>query len=221
MNQNQERQVPFHKIEHTEPPLVIKNEQPDLESSSDSSEHSEYKLVSKLKSEVKDESVDESGESSTFKILPREIDKKGPSFLKSDSSSPPPAAPDADSEKPPSLPPKTRKSTRVTKKSNYFKSNNVLSSASHYIEPNSYQEAEKTNDWLEWQKAINEELNSINDNKVWSLVNRNECMQKKTPLGGYSKGKQIAIKILSFVHGWLLKVSNKNMVLIFRRRTRQ
>ena len=48
-NQNQERKIPFHKIEHTEPLLVIKNEQPDLESSSDSSE---YKLVSKLKSEV-------------------------------------------------------------------------------------------------------------------------------------------------------------------------
>ena len=143
-NQNHERQIPFHKIEHTEPPLVIKNEQPDLESSSDSSEHSEYKLVSKLKSEVKNES----GESSPFKILPQEIDKKEPSFLKSDSSSPPPAAPDADSDKPPSLPPKTRKSTRVTKRPNYFQSNNVLSSASHYIEPNSYQEAEKTNDWL-------------------------------------------------------------------------
>ena len=145
-NQNQERQIPFHKIEHTEPPLVIKNEQPDLESSSDSSEHSEYKLVSKLKSEVKNES----GESSPFKILPQKIDKKEPSFLKSDSSSPPPpAAPDADSDKPPSLPPKTR------------------------------------------------------------------------TLGGCSIGKQIAIKILYSVHGWLLKVSNKNMALIFRSRMSQ
>ena len=95
--------------------------------------------MSKLKSEVKNES----GESSPFKILPQEFDKKEPSFLKSDSSSPPPTSPDADSDKPPSLPPKTRKSTRVTKKPNYFQSNNVLSSASHYIEPNSYQEAEK------------------------------------------------------------------------------
>ena len=83
------------------------------------------------------------------------------------------------SDKPPSLPPKTRKSTRVTKSPNYFQSNNVLSSALHYIEPNSYQEAEKTNDWLEWQKVINEELNSIKDNKVWSLVDKTECMQKK------------------------------------------
>ena len=98
--------------------------------------------------------------------MPQEIDKKEPSFLKSDSSSPPPAAPDADSDKPPSPPPKTRKSTRFTKRPNYFQSNNVLSSASHYIEPNSYQEAEKTNDWLE-------------DNKVWSLVDKTECMQKK------------------------------------------
>ena len=178
-NQNQERQIPFHKIEHTEPPLVIKSEQPDLERSSDSSEHSEYKLVSKTKSEVKNEVKNESGESSPFKVLPQEIDKKEPSFLKSDSSSPPPAAPDADSDKPPSLPPKTRKSTRVTKRPNYFQSNIVLSSASHYIEPNSYQEAEKTNDWLEWQKAINEELTSIKDNKVWSLVDKTECMQKK------------------------------------------
>ena len=111
--------------------------------------------------------------------IPQEIDKKEPSFLKSDSSSPPPAAPDADSDKPPSLPPKTRKSIRVTERPNYFQSNNVLSSASHYIEPNSYQEAEKTNDWLEWQKAIKEELNSIKDNKVWSLVDKTECMQKK------------------------------------------
>ena len=74
--------------------------------------------MSKLKSEVKNES----GESSPFKILPQEIDKKKGNFpfLKSDSSSPPPAAPDADSDKPPSLPPKTRKSTRVTKRPNYF-----------------------------------------------------------------------------------------------------
>ena len=28
-------------------------------------------------------------------------------------------------------------------------------------------------------KAINEELNSIKENKVWFLVDRNECMQKK------------------------------------------
>ena len=41
-NQNQEIQEPFKNITQTEPPLVIKNEQPDLESSSDSSEHSEY-----------------------------------------------------------------------------------------------------------------------------------------------------------------------------------
>ena len=33
-NQNQERQEPFQNIEQTEPPLVIKNEQPDLGSSS-------------------------------------------------------------------------------------------------------------------------------------------------------------------------------------------
>ena len=169
--------------------------------------------MSKLKSEVKNES----GERSPFKILPQEIDKKEPSFLKSDTSSPPPAAPDADSDKLPSLPPKTRKSTRVTKRPNYFQSNNVLSSASHYIDPNSYQEAEKTNDWLEWQKAINEELNSIKDNKVWSLVHKTECMQKK-PL---TTRWVFAIKILYSVHGWLLKVSNKNMALIFRRRMHQ
>ena len=48
-NQNQERQEPFQNIEQSEPPLVIKHEQPDLESSLDISEHSEYKLVSKLK----------------------------------------------------------------------------------------------------------------------------------------------------------------------------
>ena len=71
-NQNQETEELFQNIEQSEPPLVIKNEQPDLESSSDSSEHSEYKLVSKVKSEVKDES----GESSPFKILPQETDKK-------------------------------------------------------------------------------------------------------------------------------------------------
>ena len=112
-NQNQERQELFQNIEQSEPLLVIKNEQPDLESSSDSSEHSEYKLLSKLKSEVKYES----GESSPFKILPQETDKKELFFLKSDS------------DKPPSLPPKTRKSTRVTKKPNYFQSNNVLSNA--------------------------------------------------------------------------------------------
>ena len=145
-NQNQERQEPFQNVE------VIKNEQPGLGSNSVSSEHSEteYKLVSTLKSEVKDES----GMNSPFKTLPQETDKKEPSFLKSDSSSPPPAAPDADSDKPPSLPPKTRKSTRATKKLNYFQSNNVLSNAPHYIEPNSYQEAEKTNDWLNGKKPL-------------------------------------------------------------------
>ena len=187
-NQNQERQIPFHKIEHTEPPLVTKNEQPDLESSSDSSEHSEYKLVSKLKSEVKNES----GESTPFKILPQEIDKKEPSFLTSDSSSPPPAAQDADSDKLPSLPLKTRKSTRVTKRPNYFQSNNVLSSASHYIEildghkeqPGKILKLNKALYGLkqsprQWNETLHEFLISQN----FQVSNANQCLYNKTVNG--------------------------------------
>ena len=105
----QEKQEPFQTTEPSEPPR-IKNEQPDVDFKSLSSDCSEHSIaiwirVKKLKSELKvsPDDKDESGNSRS-KILYQipETDKKEPCFLKSDSSKQPTAAQDGDSNKHPS-----------------------------------------------------------------------------------------------------------------------
>ncbi|XP_075485322.1 uncharacterized protein LOC142525037 [Primulina tabacum] len=39
-------------------------------------------------------------------------------------------------------------------------------------EPSSYNEAKMTKDWPKWKKAMNEELDSLDRNHTWTLVNR-------------------------------------------------
>lgn len=64
-----------------------------------------------------------------------------------------------------------RRTTRINAGSMPEKFNDyVLSASENKFEPTSFKDAMKRSDKNEWQKAMNDELNSIAENKTWNLV---------------------------------------------------